>query len=119
MLPHINADNGDLSTDNWVLVLGCDDAQRAPVLHEPAPAAPLNAEKGSREGLLELFEVSPGLADLDGEGWSNIGVCLGRGGRDEVLPEEGVVDVSSTVELDGSLQGDLGGDIVGRHGQHV
>lgn len=108
MLPHVNAKDGDLPTDDRVLVLGGDDAQRVPILDEPAPSGALDAHERAREAGLKGLRASPGGRDGGREGRS-AGLHGGDGavGGGEVLPEEAVVDVASAVELDGGLQRNL------------
>lgn len=65
MLPHVDAEDGDLASHNRVLVLGGDDAQAGlSLLHEPTPAAALDAEEGGGEGRLELVVAAPRLVDI-------------------------------------------------------
>jgi len=65
VLPSIDAQNGGKLANNWVLVgVGLDrDAAGVVVLHEPCPAAALDAGKGSVEGALELGEGAVGVLD--------------------------------------------------------
>lgn len=64
------------------------------VLYEPSPTTTLDSSEVGVEGLLEVAEVAPvlvnGSSELAGR-WVATTTLLGH----EVLPEEGVVDVSS------------------------
>lgn len=64
------------------------------VLHQPSPAATLDAGEGSVELLLELLEAAVALVDSLGQstGW-RLSTTLGLGSK--VLPEESVVNVST------------------------
>lgn len=76
--------------------------------HEPSPAGSLN---GSCLGVHLLLQIlQPSEIPLDGLGKLAPGRKLGllRLVRRQVLPEEGMVDVSAAVKLQGGLQGDGG-----------
>ena len=65
--------------------------------HEPAPAGALDGSSGSVELLLEVVEGAERLDDrvLEGAVAEDTAVALAlRRGACEVLPEEGVVDVT-------------------------
>lgn len=90
----------------------CADANLASllVLHKPGPAAALDAGQSSVHFVLELIEASVGGVNSLGQRtrWSLTTAGVLRG---QVLPEERVVQVATTVEVDGGLEGDLGRDI--------
>lgn len=120
MLPHIHTKDGHLTTNNRVLILGRHDAQALRVPDQPPPAAALQPQKGLAKRRLELLEATPRLADFGHQGRrgaAGVGV-VGAAGR-QVLPEQRVVDVAAAVELDGVLQRNLPGDVVGRRGGRV
>lgn len=66
-----------------------------------APTTSLDAEKSSTEDLLEFVEATPGSLDCAGKLRSSIKLRVGRGRRCQALPEEGVVDVATSVEANG------------------
>lgn len=113
MLPHINTKNGHLPSYNRVLVLGRNNAQALSILDQPSPATSLQTQQCLLESFLESLGATPRLGDLSAEGRRTVRLRVWGAGRAEVLPEEGVVDVTAAVELDGGLQGDLTGDVVG------
>lgn len=80
------------------------------VLDEPSPATALDASKSSVHLVLEFAEAAVGRVNGLGErarrGLTTAGVLWGQ-----VLPEEGVVQVSTTVKVDSGLEGDLGRDV--------
>lgn len=120
MLPHINTKNRHLPPNHRILILGRHDPQPTiPLLDQPSPAAALNAQQRLAHGLLELVQAAPGLGDLGRQLGRGGGVRVWGGRRGEVLPEEGVVDMAAAVELDGGLEGDLGGHVVGGEGGGV
>lgn len=100
MLPHVNAKDRHLTPDDGILVLGGDDAQALGVLDQPSPATSLQTQQGLLEGLLESLEAAPGLGDLGNQGRGAVGLGVWGAGGAQVLPEEGVVDVAASVELD-------------------
>ena len=121
VLPHVHADDGDFPSNDRVLILGRNDAQPeiGGILYEPSPAAALDAEQGAAEGLLEPVDTAPGLLDLGAQRGRGVGGRLFGPGRGEVQPEERVVDVTAAIELDCSLQGDLGRNVTRRYGSDV
>jgi hypothetical protein len=66
----------------------------------------LDTKSGSVDSLLQTVESTEILVDLIGERSRRREFSSSVRGRGEVLPEERVVDVSSTVELDGGLESD-------------
>lgn len=116
VLPHVDAKDWDLAAHDRVLVLGRHNSQALRILDQPAPATALEAEEGLRHGALETLQAAPYLRDLGHQGGSAIGLCISRASRSKVLPEKRVVDVTTTVELDSTLNGDLTGNVVGGSG---
>ena len=113
VLPGVDAQNGpELAHDRVLVRVRLDlDAAGLGVLHQPCPAATLDAGQGSVELALECVQASVALVDGAGElAGRRLAAALG-GGR-EVFPEEGVVDVAAAVEVDQGLQSDLGLDVV-------
>jgi hypothetical protein len=96
VLPGVNAEDGTELADHGVLVGVCLDADVAGlhVLHQPCPAGALDTGESGVELALQLLERAVGVVDLLGEsaGWG-LAAALGLGC--EVLPEEGVVDIST------------------------
>ena len=119
VLPHVDAEDGDLAAHNRVLVLGRHNAQTLRVLDQPAPATALKPQQCLCHGILKALQGAPCLGDLGHQGRCAIRLCVSRASRCQILPEEGVVDVTSAVELDGTLQGNLTGDVVRRGGRGV
>lgn len=80
------------------------------VLDEPSPTATLDASQSGVHLLLELLEATVGGVDSLGQstGW---GLTTASALGSQVLPEEGVVQVATTVEVDEGLQGNLGGNV--------
>ena len=113
MLPSINTEEGLVLADNGVLVgVGADaDLASLLVLDEPGPATALNASKGSVELVLELIKAAVGAINGLGERARGRLTTTGALGG-QVLPEEGVVEVTTTVEVDRRLQSDLCGDVI-------
>lgn len=96
MLPSVNTEDGSELTDNGVLVcVGSDlDGASLGVLDQPSPARALNAGERSVELLLHGIETA--VVGVDGLGESarwRLTTTLRLGC--EVLPEEGVVDVTA------------------------
>ena len=84
---------------------------RANDTYEPTPARTLNGRRRGIEFLEEVLDGAKVMLDriFEGAVLENAAVALDvfavRGGR-EVLPEEGVIDVTAAVEANGRLQGD-------------
>jgi hypothetical protein len=79
--------------------------------YKPAPARALNGHGGGIELLDKALERAPVVLDgvFQGAILENAAVALGMlavWGGCEVLPEERVVDVTTTVETKGRLKGD-------------
>lgn len=83
------------------------------VVTQPGPSGTLDSESGRVDSLLQSIESTKVLVDPVSEGSRGRELSSSsRSGR-EVLPEERVVDVSSTVELDGGLESDRLLDVLG------
>lgn len=123
MLPHINTKNRHISTSNWVLILrrrNIKTTLRPASTDEPAPATALDSQKLSAERLHKGILRAPAGDDSILQRRRCAGEAVtGCARRSQVLPEEGVVDVAATVELDLLLQGDQGWDVVGLGGRGV
>lgn len=80
------------------------------VLDEPSPAAALDTSKSSVDLRLELVKTAKGVVDGSCEstrrGLTTTSVLGGQ-----VLPEERVVQVTTTVEVDGGLESNLSGNV--------
>lgn len=81
------------------------------VLDEPSPSASLDASQSSVHLVLEFAEAAVGRVDSLSQraGW---GVTTTSALGSEVLPEEAVVQVTTTVKVDGRLKSNLGGNVV-------
>ncbi len=119
VLPGINTDDG-VVRDQGVLVLGGDNLKLGVlgVESEPSPTGSLDGGNGSVEARLEV--VKRAKVTLDGllEG-TVVKLSTAVTGGSQVLPEERVVDVTTTVELDSGLKLDLLLDVVARDGRVV
>ena len=101
VLPGVNSEEGLEVASNGVLVGSGDDGQSASVLilDEPGPARALDSSKGSVGLLLEGVERAKVFVDGSHEltlGLTTTALAVGS----KVLPEEGVVDVTTTVEVE-------------------
>jgi len=76
------------------------------VVAEPAPAGALNADGDLGEAFLQLFQTAEVLLDLLEKG----GVRIASIGR-QVLPEDRMIEMTATVELDSRPQGNLGANV--------
>lgn len=86
------------------------DAARLDVLDQPGPSGALDAGEGGVEVLLERLEIAVGVLNrLCKSTGRRLASALGL--RCQVLPEEGVVEVATAVEVDQGGQGDGGGDV--------
>mmetsp|Transcript_9443 Transcript_9443/g.16469 ORF Transcript_9443/g.16469 Transcript_9443/m.16469 type:complete len:254 (+) Transcript_9443:600-1361(+) len=117
MFPYINAQQGLQSSSRLqrILVGKALDVDHfgLGVVHEPPPAGSLNGHGlGADFGDHVVFATE---SFLNGriEGTS---LLVGRIGR-QILPKEGVVDVTASVELQGPLEGDGSRDVSGDHGR--
>lgn len=80
------------------------------VLDKPGPAASLDTSQSSVELLLEGVEAAVGLVDgLAQLARRRLTTAGALGGQ--VLPEEAVIEVTTTVEVDQGLQGDLSSNV--------
>ena len=106
VLPHVEEEQRD--EGEGVVVLGAvgdlldHQALGEHIPGEDGPAGALDAGGGCVEFLLELLEGAEALIDSGGQLAFGAAVLLGG----QVLPEEGVVDVSTEVE--GEVLGDRG-----------
>ncbi len=112
MLPGINTEKGlELANDGVLVGVGADaDLAGLLVLDQPGPAAALNTGQRGVELVLELIETTVGGVDGLGEGAGGGLTTAGALGG-QVLPEEGVVQVTTAVEVDRRLQSNLGRDV--------
>jgi len=107
MFPNVNTNDGDMR-EQGILVCSGDNFKLAGGLVESKPP-PATALDGGGLGVHSLLELLHGAEVADN---SVLEVALFKGTsaggtRSKVLPEQRVVDVSSTVELESSLQRDL------------
>lgn len=112
MLPGVNTEERNLVSNNRVLVGPGHNPNVASllVLDEPAPSGSLDTGQRTVELLLEGIVSTPLLLNQLGElaaWWLASASRLGR----KVLPEESVVEVSSSVEVEESLSRDSGLDV--------
>ena len=111
MLPNIHAEEGrEAGGGARVLVRGGGDGEltRCLVVPEPSPTGTLHGDRLGRELGLECVEGAEIALDHGQQ------LALGRRAltrRGKVLPEDGMVDVAASVELDGALQGYHRGDV--------
>lgn len=96
MLPGIDTENrADLADDGVLVGIRLDaNAASLHVLNQPCPATALNASKGCVELLLEGVEAAVAVVDGLGEG-SRRRLTTALRLRSQVLPKEGVVNVST------------------------
>lgn len=80
------------------------------VLDKPSPTTTLDASQSGVHLLLELLEATVGGADSLRQS-TRWGLTTTSALGSQVLPEEGVVQVATTVEVNCGLQSNLGGDI--------
>ena len=114
MLPGINSDNGNVRTvDNVLVGLGNNlKSTSVLVLDNPGPAGALDTSKLGIDVANQVVEVAVVLRNGLAERRVSRGgltTTLGLGGQ--VLPEETVVNVTTTVELDDIGELNLGLDI--------
>jgi hypothetical protein len=102
VLPHVDAKDQRVADDDGLLVGQRDDVKLAcpRFSHQPAPAAALDAEQRRVERVPELFEAAPRRGDGRQERGCGPGACVGRRGRGQVLPEQRVVNVATSVKPD-------------------
>ena len=97
MLPDVDPEQWHPAVEGVLIGHGLDvELVGGGVVTEPAPTAALDADGDGGEGGLEALEGAEVLVDLVEEGALGGAVVLGR---TEVLPKDGVVDVSAAVEL--------------------
>ncbi len=115
MLPDINAEERDQTSGGLERVLVSSGSHNKAVVglveSQPAPATALNTDRNGGDGVLEALEVavlsSNSILQLT---ISEVSTSLVGG--DQVLPENGVVQMSAAVELDDLLEGNDGRDIL-------
>ncbi|KAL3702966.1 hypothetical protein TMatcc_000281 [Talaromyces marneffei ATCC 18224] len=80
------------------------------ILHQPRPTTALNARQSSIELILKLPKATVRLINRLTKhargGFTTTGTL-----RSQIFPEQGMVDVATTVEVDERLKGDLGCDV--------
>jgi hypothetical protein len=101
VLPGVDTEEGLKVAGDGVLVRSSNDGQSASVLvlDEPGPAGALDAGEGSIGLLLESLEGAKVLVDGSQKlalGLTTTALAVGS----KVLPEEGVVDVTTAVEVE-------------------
>lgn len=112
VLPSIHTQNwAELAHDRILVGICLDlDAARLCILDQPCPTATLDTRQRRVELLLESIQatvvVVNSLAQSTRRRLAAALVC-----RCQVLPEQAVVDVASSMEVDQGLQGNLGLDI--------
>lgn len=113
MLPSINSQQWFKLANHRILVGICLDTNVSSlsVLDKPCPTTALNASQSSVEFLLHIFKTSICALDLlcqsTGRWFTTTGVLWCK-----VLPEQGVIQVPTTVEIDEWLQSNLCSNIV-------
>lgn len=110
MLPHVQSQDGSMSQER-VLILGLNDVQVTIGVSQPSPTGSLDGSSRSRELGLELVEATKVSVDGLLQG-TVLQLSTTFADGSQVLPEEGVVDVTTTVELDGLLGGNLRLDVL-------
>lgn len=118
---HVDTEDRDLALPNhWILILGCHNGQPLLLasldLDEPAPTTALDTQQSDIKGFLKLVFVAPSCLDLLHKFGRGSALRVGRACWCEVQPEERVIDVTTTMELDSLLQSDLRCYIGGMHG---
>jgi len=110
VLPDVDADDRNMAQQR-ILISGRDDFELIVfrVKSKPTPTRTLNGRSGGVELLLQVVEASKGLVDrvFERTSFQNTTVAFVDGCRwCHVLPEQGVVDVTTTIELESCLKGD-------------
>ena len=112
MFPAVQGDQGDVGSRALVLVSGGDDVKRAGdlVLDDPGPAGTLDTHHLVGGFSNQVFQRAVVLVDLLSQvGVSRRSLTTALSSGSQVLPEQAVIDVTTTVEVDGLLQvNDLG-----------
>lgn len=80
------------------------------VLDEPGPSTSLDTSESGVHLVLELVEAAVGVVDGRGES-TRRGLTTASVLGSQVLPEERVVQVATTVEVDRGLEGNLGRNV--------
>lgn len=113
MFPRIDTQQGLVPANDRVLVgIGLDgDVSCLSVLDQPGPTAALDSGESGVELLLQVFQASicalDGLGQFSGRRLTTTGI-LGS----QVSPEQSVVEVTTAMEVDQWLEGNLGSDVV-------
>lgn len=117
MLPDVNADDGNVRQE-WVLVGSSDNLELLGglVIAKPAPARALDGSSLGIHLLLEVLEAAKVSLDLVVEDTRGGNLDLSRAGGSKVLPEERVVNVTTTVELEGRLKGNSSLEVASSRG---
>ena len=81
------------------------------VLDKPSPATSLDTGKSGVHLVLELIQATVGVVDSSSKSTGRRLTTTSALGS-QVLPEEGVVQVATAVEVDSRLEGNLGSNII-------
>jgi len=109
MLPNVNANDGDVGEERVLVSSGCDlQTLGGGVVAQPPPARTLDCSSGSIELSLKFGDAAKGALDLSLKVSvlqdATMTPMLWVGGK--ILPEERVIDMATTVKLEGGLEGD-------------
>lgn len=117
MLPHINPKKRRIP-GNRILIFRRHNLQLPLrfIRNQPTPPTALNTQQRSREHLLEALVATPLPLNRRLDTRGRFELRLRGAGGDQVLPEEGVVDVAAAVEFDLLLQRNELGDVLGLEG---
>jgi hypothetical protein len=112
MFPSIDTKQGLVSADDRVLVGICldGDIPSLSVFDQPSPTRALNSRQGGIKFLLEVFQTTVGSVDgfrQLARGGFTTARFLGR----KIFPEEAMVEMATTMEVDQGLDGNHGGDV--------
>jgi len=103
VFPNVDTNEGDMGEEGILICCGDNlERLRGRVEREPAPAAPLNPSSGGVELLLERLDRTKVALDCVLES-AVLEIAAAFLDRRKVLPEERVVDVTSTVKLERCL----------------
>lgn len=115
MLPHINTKNGNIRAIDGILVLGSLDLETtlgSTLANQPSPSGTLETKQLSAERLDKGLVRSPAGDNGFAEYGCSGNIIAWRSRWSEVLPEQGVINVTTTVETELLLEGNQGWDIV-------
>lgn len=114
MLPRINPQNRPKLPHHRILIRIRPNLHipRLRILHQPRPPTPLYSGQRSIKLLLERIQAAVAIINRLGEGTGR-GLASSLALWCEVLPEQGMVDVSAAVEVDEGLERDLRSDVGG------